>query len=132
MGPAGQLLDKMIAAIGLQREQVYLLNTVKCHPPGNREPELDEMEACRSFLDRQLASLQPEVIVALGKTAAQGMLKREVHIVAERGEFQEYRGTKLMLTLHPAYLLRNPEAKKDAWADLKKVAAAAGISLPRA
>jgi uracil-DNA glycosylase family 4 len=130
VGAAGQLLDKMIGALGLKRDQVYIMNMVKCRPPGNRVPEPDEMDACRPYFDRQLALLQPQVIVALGKTAAQGMLQREIKITSERGQFVEFRGHKVMLTLHPAYLLRNPEAKRDAWEDLKKVAAAAGIQIP--
>lgn len=130
VGKAGQLLDKMIEAMGLSREQVFIANVVKCRPPGNRNPEPDEIDACSPFLHRQLDAIQPKIVVALGKFAAQTLLQTETRISALRGNFFQYRGAKLMPTYHPAYLLRNPEMKRDAWADLQKVAAELGIRIP--
>jgi DNA polymerase len=131
VGKAGQLLDKMIEAMGLSREQVYIANVVKCRPPGNRDPEPDEVSACSPFLHRQVAAIQPKIIVALGKFAAQTLLGTETPITRLRGEFQTYRGVKLMPTFHPSYLLRNPSSKKEAWADLQSVAKELGIELPK-
>jgi uracil-DNA glycosylase family 4 len=133
VGKAGQLLDKMIGAMGLSREDVMILNVVKCRPPGNRNPEPDEIEACSPFLYRQLDAIQPEVIVALGKFAAQTLLKTEERISSLRGRFHALpkRDTKLMPTFHPAFLLRNPESKREAWEDLKKVADALALELPK-
>jgi DNA polymerase len=130
VGKAGQLLDKMIQAIGLTREQVYICNVVKCRPPGNRNPEPDEIAACNPFLERQLDQLQPKVVVALGKFAAQTLLQTEERISSLRGHFKPFRGTKLMPTWHPAYLLRNPDSKREAWADLLQVAAQLGLKVP--
>jgi DNA polymerase len=130
VGKAGQLLDKMIEAIGLSREQVYIANVVKCRPPGNRNPEPDEIASCRPFLERQIDLVKPEIIVALGKFAAQTLLGTEERITQLRGHFRDYRGIKLMPTWHPAYLLRNPESKREAWADLQAVARELGLSLP--
>ena len=130
VGKAGQLLTKMIEAMGLSREKVYIANVVKCRPPGNRNPELDEIEACSPFLYRQLDAIRPEVIIALGKFAAQTLLQTNVGITALRGKFCIYRGVKVMPTFHPSYLLRNPAAKREAWADLQKVAHELGISIP--
>lgn len=130
VGAAGQLLDRMIAALGLGREDVYICNVVKCRPPGNRNPEPDEISACEPFLLRQLAAIQPRVIVALGKFAAQTLLKTDVGIMRLRGNFHPCLGTELMPTFHPSYLLRTPSAKKEAWEDLKKVAQKLGLELP--
>lgn len=130
VGRAGQLLEKMIQAIGLQRDQVYICNVVKSRPPGNRNPEPDEIEACKPYLHRQLDVLRPKVIVALGKFAAQTLLKTETRISELRGNFFDYRGVKLIPTFHPSYLLRNPSAKKEAWDDLQKVARELGLSIP--
>jgi DNA polymerase len=130
VGKAGQLLDRMIEAMGLTREQVYICNVVKCRPPGNRNPEPDEIEACSPFLQRQLEILKPKVVVALGKFAAQRLLQTETPITRLRGSFKPYRGAKLMPTYHPAYLLRNPDSKREAWADLQAVARELGIALP--
>lgn len=127
VGKAGQLLDKMIEAMGLTRDQVYIANVVKCRPPGNRNPEPDEIAACRPFVSRQLATIRPKAIVALGKFAAQTLLKTDEGIMRIRGGFRDYQGVKLMPTFHPAYLLRNPESKREAWEDLKKVKAELGI-----
>jgi DNA polymerase len=137
VGKAGQLLDKMINAMGLSREDVMILNVVKCRPPGNRNPEPDEIDACSPFLYRQLDSIQPEVVVALGKFAAQTLLKTEERISSLRGRFHKIprqvfaEGAKLMPTFHPAFLLRNPESKREAWDDLKKVAEVLGLKLPK-
>lgn len=123
VGRAGQLLTKIIEAIGLSREQVYIANVIKCRPPGNRNPEPDEVEACEPFLFRQIAVIQPKVIVPLGKFAAQSLLKTMEPITKLRGRQFEYRGAILIPTFHPAYLLRNPSAKREVWEDMKKVRA---------
>ncbi len=123
VGPAGQLLTKMIVAMGLTREDVYICNVVKCRPPGNRNPEPDEIAACEPFLRAQLHSIGPEVVVALGKFAAQTLLQEGTPITRLRGQWRTYQGMKLMPTFHPAYLLRNPAEKKPCWQDLKAVMA---------
>jgi len=130
LGPAGELLDRMIEAMGLTRAEVYICNVVKCRPPESRTPEIDEVASCSPFLKRQLDVIQPQVVVALGKFAAQTLLQTEEPISKIRGNFRNYDGRKLMPTFHPAYLLRNPSAKKEAWEDLKKVAAELGIKIP--
>jgi uracil-DNA glycosylase family 4 len=130
VGRAGELLDKMIEAMGLKREQVYIANVVKCRPPGNRNPEPDEIASCSPFLERQLDIIRPKVVVALGKFAAQTLLQTDMPISKMRGHFKTYRGAKLMPTFHPAYLLRNPDSKREAWSDLQTVARELGIALP--
>jgi uracil-DNA glycosylase len=135
VGKAGQLLTKMIEAMGYARQDVYICNILKCRPPGNRNPEPDEIEKCEPFLKAQLAALRPRVIVALGKFAAQCLLRDDTPISRLRGNFRSYEGIQLMPTFHPAYLLRDPSKKKDAWADLKAVNAALsrlGLEPPRA
>ncbi len=136
VGDAGQLLDKMILAMGWAREDVYIANIIKCRPPGNRNPEPDEIEQCEPFLIRQLAALKPRVIVALGKFAAQCLLQKyDTPIGALRGSFHEYQGIRVMPTYHPAYLLRTPSAKRMVWADLQLVMAELerlGVKAPRA
>lgn len=131
IGRAGQLLEKMIEAMGLSRQEVYICNVVKCRPPENRNPEPDEIAACSGYLHRQLASIQPEVVVALGKFAAQTLLATEEKISSLRGRVHPFRGTKLVPTFHPAYLLRNPPAKKDAWADLQLVMKELGLPIKK-
>jgi len=126
VGPAGQLLTKMIGAMGLKREDVYICNVVKCRPPGNRNPEPDEIAACEPFLRAQLKAIGPEVVVALGKFAAQTLLQDATPITRLRGQWRTYQGMKLMPTFHPAYLLRNPAEKKPCWEDLKAVMAVLG------
>jgi DNA polymerase len=127
VGDAGQLLDRMIAAMGFRREDVYIANVLKCRPPGNRNPEPDEIEQCEPFLKRQLGVIKPRMIVALGKFAAQCLLRRyDTPISALRGRFHEYEGVRLMPTYHPAYLLRNPSAKRQVWDDLQLVMAELG------
>jgi uracil-DNA glycosylase family 4 len=123
VGRAGQLLTKIIEAIGLSREQVYIANVIKCRPPNNRNPEPDEVAACEPFLFRQIDVIQPAVIVPLGKFAAQCLLKTTDPITRLRGRRFDYRGTTLIPTFHPAYLLRNPSAKREVWEDMKLVRA---------
>ncbi|MBW6510723.1 MAG: uracil-DNA glycosylase [Desulfuromonadaceae bacterium] len=121
VGEAGQLLDRIIAAIGLSRAEVYICNVVKCRPPGNRDPHPEEIATCEVFLRRQLAAIQPEMIVALGKFAAQSLLRKTIPISQLRGHWEEYAGIPLMPTFHPAYLLRNPSSKREVWEDMKQV-----------
>lgn len=121
VGAAGQLLSKMIGAMGFSRDQVYICNVVKCRPPNNRNPEPDEITACEPFLQAQLATVQPKVIVTLGKFAAQTLLRDSTSITRLRGNWREYCGIKLMPTFHPAYLLRDPTQKKVVWDDLQQV-----------
>ena len=121
VGKAGQLLTKMIEAMGLQREDVYICNTVKCRPPNNRNPEPDELAACEPFLKGQLASVKPEVIVTLGKFAAQALLRDQTPITRLRGQWRVYEGIPVMPTFHPAYLLRSPQEKSKVWDDLQQV-----------
>jgi uracil-DNA glycosylase family 4 len=124
VGKAGQLLTKMIEAMGYRREDVYICNVLKCRPPGNRNPEPDEVQSCEPFLKRQLAAIRPRMIVALGKFAVQCLLRDDSPISRLRGNFRSYEGIPLMPTFHPAYLLRDPSKKKPAWEDLKAVNAA--------
>ena len=119
VGAAGELLNRIIQAIKLTREQVYIANIVKCRPPGNRNPEPDEIETCRPFLERQLKAINPRFIVALGKVAAQTLLGSQTPISRLRGRFHDYGGIRLLPTYHPAYLLRNPGAKRDVWEDMQ-------------
>lgn len=121
VGRAGQLLTKMIQAMGLERKDVYIANVVKCRPPGNRNPEPPEIESCLPFLEQQIELTQPKVIVCLGKFAAQTVLNTLIPISKLRGNFRERNGILVMPTFHPAYLLRNAGMKKFAWEDLKKV-----------
>jgi DNA polymerase len=123
VGAAGQLLSKMIEGIQLTREQVNICNVVKCRPPGNRTPEEDEIAACSPFLFRQLDSIRPQVICCLGVVATQTVLGTKTAVGKLRGRFHEYRGVQVMPTWHPAYLLRNPAAKRDVWDDVKKIRA---------
>jgi uracil-DNA glycosylase len=127
VGRAGKLLTQMIEAMGLQRQDVYICNVVKCRPPENRTPEKDEVETCSPFLLRQLDAISPKVIVCLGSVAAQTLLETNRGISHFRGQWLEFRGTKLMATYHPAYLLRNPSAKGEVWKDLQKVMAVLGL-----
>jgi DNA polymerase len=121
VGRAGQLLTKMIEAMGYRREEVYIANVVKCRPPGNRNPEPDEIEACEPFLRAQIDAIGPKVVVALGKFAAQTLLRETSPISRLRGRWFEYEGVRLMPTFHPAYLLRSPHEKARAWEDLQLV-----------
>jgi DNA polymerase len=121
VGAAGRLLDKIIAAIGLRREDVYICNVVKCRPPNNRDPEPDEAATCGPFMRRQLGIIRPEVVVALGKPAARFLLGTEAPIGQLRGRFHDLDGMRLMPTYHPAYLLRNAAGKRPVWEDMKQV-----------
>ena len=132
VGKAGQLLTKMIEAMGLRRDDVYICNTVKCRPPNNRNPEPDELAACEPFLKGQLAAVRPEVIVTLGKFAAQALLRDDTPISRLRGQWRTYEGIPLMPTFHPAYLLRSPGEKGKVWDDLKQVMKKLGLQAPKA
>ena len=121
VGAAGQLLDRMITAMGWTRDTVYIANVLKCRPPGNRDPEPDEVAECLPFLHRQIEALAPRLIVALGRPAAQALLQTRAPISALRGRFHQFRGIQVMPTFHPAFLLRSPDRKRDAWSDLKQV-----------
>jgi DNA polymerase len=123
VGRAGQLLTKMINAIQLERDQVYIANVIKCRPPGNRNPERDEIETCQPFLFQQIAAIRPKVIVALGTFAAQTLLNTPDPISRLRGRVYQFRGAQLIPTFHPSFLLRSPDRKRDAWEDLKKARA---------
>lgn len=131
VGKAGQLLTKIIAAMGLTREDVYICNVVKCRPPGNRDPLPAEIEMCEPFLKQQIRIIKPRVICALGSFASQTLLKSEVRISRLRGQFRDYEGIPLMPTYHPSFLLRNPHAKRDVWEDIKMVMGALGLPFPR-
>lgn len=121
VGRAGQLLTKIIEAMGIKRNDVYICNILKCRPPQNRNPLPEEISACEPFLKQQLKTISPQVICALGTFAAKTLLKTEVPISLLRGRFHSYEGIKLMPTYHPAYLLRNPSAKKQVWEDIQKI-----------
>jgi uracil-DNA glycosylase len=121
VGRAGQLLTKIIAAMGLKRSDVYICNILKCRPPGNRNPKPEEIAACEPFLIKQLEAINPRVICALGTFAAHTLLKTDVPITVLRGKFHSYHGIQLMPTYHPAYLLRNAGAKKQVWEDVQKI-----------
>ncbi len=127
VGRAGQLLTKMIEAMKLTRSDIYIANIVKCRPPNNRNPEPDEIAECIPFLKKQIDIINPKVIVALGKFAAQTLLQTEIPITKLRGEFKSYGNTQVMPTYHPAFLLRNPNMKKPVWEDLQKVMKVLGL-----
>jgi DNA polymerase len=127
VGAAGQLLDRIIKAMGLEREEVYICNVVKCRPPNNRAPEPSERNICGAFLKRQLSVIQPEIIVALGSVAASYLLDSEASLGSMRGRFHDMNGIRVMPTYHPAYLLRNPSAKRDVWHDVQQVMAVLGL-----
>jgi uracil-DNA glycosylase family 4 len=127
VGAAGRLLTRIIEAINHSRERVYICNIIKCRPPGNRNPMPDEIEVCFPFLKRQIASVKPDIICALGTFAAQTLLETKVPISKLRGCFHDYSGTKVLPTYHPAYLLRNPDKKRDVWEDMKKLMKALDI-----
>jgi len=143
VGRAGQLLNNMIKAMGIEREQVYIANIVKCRPPGNRQPERDECATCSPFLMRQIAAVKPKVIVALGATAAKTLLAMNASMIQLRGRFYDFRptgvrsndpnwdGCKLAVTYHPAFLLRDPRQKGEAWKDLQMVMKELGLKAPK-
>ncbi len=127
VGRAGQLLNNMIVAMGLRRHDVYIANVVKCRPPGNRTPERDECDTCSPFLLRQIEVIRPKVIVALGAVAAKNLLSMNDSMANLRGRFYDFRGIKLAVTYHPAFLLRDPRQKKEAWKDLQMVMGYLGL-----
>ncbi len=130
VGRAGQLLNNMIKAMGISREDVYIANIIKCRPPGNRTPERDECETCSPFLMRQIAAIKPKVIVALGAVAAKTLLALNAPMSEFRVHWYDFRGTKLAVTYHPAFLLRDPRQKKEAWKDLQMVMKELGMTVP--
>ena len=130
VGRAGQLLNNMIKAMGLRREEVYIANIIKCRPPGNRTPERDECETCSPFLMRQIAAIKPKAIVALGAVAAKTLLAINAPMAEFRGRWFDFRGTKLAVTYHPAFLLRDPRQKKETWKDLQMVMKELGMAIP--
>jgi uracil-DNA glycosylase len=130
VGRAGQLLNNMIKAMGLRREDVYIANIIKCRPPGNRTPEREECETCSPFLMRQIEVIKPKVIVALGAVAAKTLLAINAPMTELRGRWYDFRGTKLAVTYHPAFLLRDPRQKKEAWKDLQRVMNELGLAIP--
>jgi uracil-DNA glycosylase family 4 len=132
VGRAGQLLTKMIEAMGLRRDDVYIANVLKCRPPGNRNPEPDEIQTCQPFLFRQLASIQPKVVIALGAFAARTLLDTQDPISRLRGRVFDFRGAKLIPTFHPSFLLRSPGNKREAWEDLKLALNLLGRKAPAA
>jgi DNA polymerase len=121
VGKAGQLLTKILQSINLPREEVYIANIIKCRPPQNRNPEPDEIQSCTPFLMKQIGVIQPKIICALGTFSAQTLLKTDTKITALRGKFFDLEGIKVMPTYHPAFLLRNPERKREVWGDMKKI-----------
>jgi uracil-DNA glycosylase family 4 len=130
VGRAGQLLNNMIKAMGIRREDVYIANIIKCRPPGNRTPERDECETCSPFLMRQIAAIKPKAIVALGAVAAKTLLAINAPMSEFRGRWFDFRGTKLAVTYHPAFLLRDPRQKKETWKDLQMVMKELGLAVP--
>lgn len=131
VGAAGQLLNRIIAACGLKREEVYICNILRCRPPGNRQPLPDEAAHCREYLDKTLDLVRPQFICCLGACAAQNLLDSKLSISKLRMQFREYRGIPVLCTYHPAYLLRNPAAKKDVWDDMKRLLTRMGRSIPK-
>ncbi len=130
VGRAGQLLDKILAACTLVREDIYILNVLKCRPPKNRTPALEEIENCRGFFESQLQLIQPEFICCLGAVAASSLLRTKSSLGKLRGEFHDWQGIRVLVTYHPAYLLRNPPAKAETWKDMQILMKAMGIPLP--
>lgn len=121
VGEAGRLLDRILFAMKLSRQDVYICNVIKCRPPNNRDPQLEEIAACEQFLKQQLAAIKPKLIIALGRFAAQTLLQTKAPISRLRGHWSQYQGVPLMPTFHPAYLLRNPAGKREVWEDMKQV-----------
>lgn len=130
VGRAGQLLNNMIKAMGIRREDVYIANIIKCRPPGNRTPERDECDTCSPFLMRQIAAIRPKAIVALGAVAAKTLLAINAPMSEFRGRWFDFRGTRLAVTYHPAFLLRDPRQKKETWKDLQMVMKELGLAVP--
>jgi DNA polymerase len=131
VGAAGQLLNRIIAACGMKREEVYICNILKCRPPGNRTPLPNEAANCREYLDKQLELIRPKYICALGACAAQNLLGTTMSIGRLRGQFQNYKGIPVLCTYHPAYLLRSPDKKRDVWEDMQKLLMRMGRPIPK-
>jgi DNA polymerase len=129
VGKAGQLLTRIINAMGLERDQVYICNVIKCRPPGNRDPQADEIATCQPFLTKQLEIIRPRAICALGSFAARTLLNSDTGISRLRGQFHDYHGVPLMPTYHPSYLLRNPQAKREVWEDIQKIMELLGLAV---
>jgi DNA polymerase len=129
VGKAGQLLTKIIQSINLQREEVYIANIIKCRPPQNRNPEPDEIQSCHPFLMKQIGVIQPKIICALGTFSAQTLLQTDTKITALRGKLFDLEGIKVIPTYHPAFLLRNPDKKREVWEDMKKIAELLGLGI---
>ena len=127
VGAAGKFLEELLASIDLKREEVYICNVIKCRPPGNRDPDPEEIRTCRPFLERQLAAINPRVICTLGAHATRTLLNTRESIFALRGRFHDFGGIKVMPTFHPAFLLRNPDQKRAVWEDMQKIMAALDI-----
>jgi DNA polymerase len=130
VGKAGQLLDRIIAAMGMRRDEVYICNTLKCRPPQNRTPAPQECLNCRGYFERQIDLVRPRFLCCLGGVAAQNVLGTKLGIMKLRGRFHDYKGIPVLCTLHPAYLLRNPAAKKDCWDDMKTLLKKMGRPVP--
>jgi DNA polymerase len=130
VGKAGQLLDRIISACTLRRDEVYILNTLKCRPPGNRNPEPDEISNCRPFFEQQLDIIRPEFICCLGLVAASSLLGTKSSLSRLRGRLHPWRWARVLVTYHPAYLLRNPGAKQDVWNDMQFLMQEMGVELP--
>lgn len=131
VGPAGRLLTQIIEkGMGLRRGDVYICNVVKCRPPENRAPEPDEMAACSPFLREQISVLHPDVLCALGRVAGQGLLGHQISVTRDRGTWYDWQGIPVMLTFHPAYCLRNPQAKRPVWEDIKQIMGRLGMEVP--
>ena len=131
VGKAGQLLDRILSASTFRRDEVYILNTLKCRPPGNRNPNDVEIQNCGRFWQRQLELIQPEYVVCLGAIAVRTLLQTDRSIAKLRGDFHRYRGSKVLVTYHPAYLLRNESAKRLVWEDMKLLLSDMGIEVPK-
>ena len=121
VGSAGQLLDRMLTAIGLDRSEIYIMNTIKCRPPNNRDPRPEEVQACNRWFEQQLQIIQPKLICLLGRVAAQTVLETQASLGSMRGRWQDYNGVPVLVTYHPAYLLRSPQQKQKSWHDLQMV-----------
>jgi uracil-DNA glycosylase family 4 len=131
VGAAGKLLNDIIKAMGLKREEVYICNIVKCHPPGNRDPRPEEIEMCLPFLKAQISLIAPEIICTLGRISAQSLVNRIFKITRDRGQWCEFCGIPVMPTYHPAYLLRYPQAKRQVWDDVREIMKVLGLKDPR-
>ena len=131
VGQAGKLFSNIVNAMGITRKDVYICNIVKCHPPNNRDPEPDEIEKCLPILKAQISMIEPEIICTLGRISLQTLINKDLKITRDRGQWQNFMGIPVMPTYHPAYLLRNPQAKKYTWEDMKEIMKRLGLKDPR-